>query len=33
MQHELDRLKKQQNKSKPFPKRAGELRGGRPIKG
>jgi len=33
MRHELERLKKQQNKGKLFPQRSGELRGGRPIKG
>ena len=33
LRDELERMQKQQNKGKPFPKRAGELRGGRPIKG
>jgi hypothetical protein len=28
---EIDRLKREHNKGRPFPKRDGELRGGRPI--
>lgn len=32
LRHELERLKKAANKGKPFPKRAGELKGGRPIR-
>jgi hypothetical protein len=32
LRDEFERLKKQQNKGKPFPRRSGELKGGRPIK-
>lgn len=31
LRRELERLQKAENKGKPFPKREGKLRGGRPI--
>lgn len=31
LQAEIERLKREHNKGRPFPKREGELRGGRPI--
>ena len=32
LRHELERLQKEHNRGKAFPKRDGELKGGRPIK-
>ncbi len=32
LRDELERLRKQENKGRPFPKRSGELRGGPPMK-
>lgn len=32
LRHELERLQKEHNRGKAFPKRSGELKGGRPIR-
>ena len=32
LRDELERLRKQENKGRPFPKRSGDLRGGPPMK-